>query len=168
MPWANKKFLATADANGRHSPEARLWAGVVGGPIFGAGMFWLGWSAYPNVHWIVPALAGLPLGLGVMTIFMSSMAYLTDAYGLYAASALAANTVSRSLLGFAFPLFSVDMYHQLGIQWACSLLGFLALALAPVPILFLRYGRQLRLKRSTQGNMFFKNPNCNPRKTLRV
>lgn len=59
-----------------------------------------------------------------------------DSYGIYAASALAAQTVSRSVLGFAFPLFSVDMYRNLGIHWATTILAFAAMLLAPVPFLF--------------------------------
>ena len=36
------------------------------------GLFWLGWSAKPDVHWIVPMLSGLAFGSGFLLIFMVS------------------------------------------------------------------------------------------------
>jgi len=63
---------------------------------------------------------------------------------MYAASALAANSFARSSFAAAFPLFGVQMYNKLGYQWASSVLAFLALAMAPFPYLFFRYGKKLR------------------------
>lgn len=51
---------------------------------------------------------------------------------MYAASALAANTIVRSALAGAFPLFTDQMFAKLGIQWACSLIGFIAILIAPI------------------------------------
>ncbi|CAN9136404.1 unnamed protein product [Alternaria sp. RS040] len=67
-----------------------------------------------------------------------------EQYPVYAASALAANSFARSYFAAAFPLFGVQMYNNLGYQWATTLLAFLALAMAPFPILFFRYGKRLR------------------------
>lgn len=36
------------------------------------------------------------------------------------------------------------MFHNLGVQWAGSLLGFLAVAFMPIPFLFYIYGERLR------------------------
>lgn len=63
---------------------------------------------------------------------------------IYAASALAANTVIRSLFGAAFPLFTTNMYSNLGIHWASSIPAFLAVACLPFPILFYKYGEGIR------------------------
>jgi MFS transporter, DHA1 family, multidrug resistance protein len=41
-------------------------------------------------------------------------------------------------------LTSRNRYHNLGVDWATSLLGFLAIALFPVPILFYIYGARIR------------------------
>lgn len=38
------------------------------------------------------------------------------------------------------------MYDKLGLGWGNSLLGFIAVALIPVPILFMKYGEFLRKK----------------------
>lgn len=81
-----------------------------------------------------------------MTIFLQALNYLIDAYLMVAASAIAANTFLRSFFGAGFPLFATAMFHNLGVQWAGSLLGFLALAFLPIPFLFYKYGGALRKK----------------------
>lgn len=72
--------------------------------------------------------------------------YLVDAFAMYAASALAANTVVRSVVGAVLPLAGLQMYAKLGMGWGNSLLGFIAVGLIPVPILMLKYGEHLRKK----------------------
>lgn len=59
---------------------------------------------------------------------------------------LAANAVLRSLFGAAFPLFTTQMYARLGINWASTLVAFLALACTPMPFLFYRYGPAIRAR----------------------
>jgi len=73
-----------------------------------------------------------------------SQNYLIDAYLIYAASVLAANSVLRSLFGAAFPLFTSYMYANLGIHWASSIPAFLALICVPFPFLFWKYGAAIR------------------------
>lgn len=63
-----------------------------------------------------------------------------------AASAIAANTFLRSIVGAGFPLFSRQMFDNLGIQWAGTLLGCLAAAMVPIPICFYLFGKKLRQK----------------------
>lgn len=70
--------------------------------------------------------------------------YLVDAFTLHAASALAANTVLRSLVGALLPLAGPKMYQSLGLGWGNSLLAFIALALCPIPVLFYKYGERIR------------------------
>ncbi|KAK4502737.1 hypothetical protein PRZ48_006163 [Zasmidium cellare] len=56
--------------------------------------------------------------------------------------------LSIMLGAFVLPIglfwFAAPMYHNLTTPWASSLLAFLALALAPVPFLFYKYGAKLR------------------------
>ena len=75
---------------------------------------------------------------------MPAQIYLVDAFGPYAASALAANTVLRSLFGTFLPLAGPPMYAALGLGWGNSVLGFLALGFAPVPWFLYKYGDHLR------------------------
>jgi DHA1 family multidrug resistance protein-like MFS transporter len=41
-------------------------------------------------------------------------------------------------------LFATAMFDKLGVDWAGSLLGFLAIAFMPIPFLFYIYGERLR------------------------
>jgi MFS transporter, DHA1 family, multidrug resistance protein len=67
---------------------------------------------------------------------------------MYAASALAGHTIIRSATGAVFPLFTTQMFINLGINWAATLLGGIALLLAPMPFLFYKYGSRIRSKSS--------------------
>ena len=88
----------------------------------------------------------MPFGTGFVALFLGTNAYLTDCYGRFSASALAANAVMRSLFTAGFPLFARQMYIGIGTPWASSILGFVALAMAPVPWLFFRYGPWIRAR----------------------
>ena len=48
------------------------------------------------------------------------------------------------MLGALLPLAGPRMFESLGLGWGNSLLGFLALAFVPAPILFSRYGKVIR------------------------
>ncbi|KAI9678145.1 MAG: hypothetical protein M1817_006089 [Caeruleum heppii] len=128
-------------------PEWRLPPVIVGGISFAIGLFWFGWTGYrQDIHWIAPTLSGLMTGFGLLAIFLQSLNYLVDAYLMFAASAIAANTFLRSLCGAGFPLFATYMFNGLGIQWASTLLGCVAVVLVPIPVLFYRYGAVIRKK----------------------
>lgn len=79
-------------------------------------------------------------------IQMAISTYLVDAFGAFAASAVAASTVLRSLGGAALPLAGGKMFATLGFGWGGSLLAFIALAMVPVPLAFYRYGELIRKK----------------------
>ena len=81
-----------------------------------------------------------------LLVFSGVFTFLVDAYPLYAASSLAANSFARSTFGAVFPLFGVQMYRKLGDQWATSLLAFLTVAMLPFPYLFFKYGKRIRGK----------------------
>ena len=81
-----------------------------------------------------------------MAIFLQALNYLVDAYLMFAASAIAGNTFLRSIAGAAFPLFARQMFDGMGIQWAGTLLGCVALVLSPIPFIFYYHGHQIRQK----------------------
>lgn len=122
----------------------RLPLACIGGPFFAISLFWIGWSAQPSVHYIVPILGGVPLGIGYLLLFMALLNYVVDAYEIFAASALAALSCSRALFGTVLPFATTPMYQRLGVQWACSLLGFISLAMCAIPFVFVRYGERIR------------------------
>ena len=129
---------------GGSEPEYRLPPAIGGAILVPIGMFWFGWTTYSSIHWIVPIIGSAVFGMGVLLVFSGVFTFLVDAYPLYAASALAANSFARSTFAAAFPLFGIQMYNKLGFQWATSLLAFLTLAMMPFPYLFFRYGKRIR------------------------
>ncbi|KAF7902409.1 hypothetical protein EAF00_002312 [Botryotinia globosa] len=125
--------------------EDRLPVAMVGGIMFPITMFWFAWSGnYNEVHWIVPTLGGAFLSTAILLIFVAYLNYLTDTYLMYAASAVAANTVCRSAAGAAAPLFTSYMFDALGVGGGGSLIGGIAILLAPIPFLFYKYGAAIR------------------------
>ena len=72
--------------------------------------------------------------------------YIIDCYPTHAASGNATLTATRSLLGALLPLAGPKMFASLGLGWGNSLLGFIALAFLPAPIVFNRYGQRIREK----------------------
>lgn len=134
--------------SGEWRAETRLPLAMVGAVLLPISMLWLAWSGnYNSVHWIVPTIAGVFLCCAILFIFVSFMNYLTDTYLMFAASAVAANTIVRSAAAAGAPLFTNQMFHALGVGGAGSLVAGLACVLAPVPFVFYKYGESIR-KRS--------------------
>ncbi|KAG9242430.1 major facilitator superfamily domain-containing protein [Calycina marina] len=111
-PWTRKE-------ESRRSPLA-----CFGGPLFVVALFWLGWSAREEVPFWVPMVAGLPFGIGFILLFMAMINYITDAYEIFAESALSAAACSRPF----------------------TLLASLSLALCFVPFVFIWKGEQIRAR----------------------
>jgi DHA1 family multidrug resistance protein-like MFS transporter len=84
--------------------------------------------------------------MAMMLIFVSYLNYLVDSYLMYAASAIAANTIMRSLTASAAPLFTNQMFSALGVGGGGSLLGGVGAVLAVIPFLFYRYGKAIRVR----------------------
>ncbi|KAH8711825.1 major facilitator superfamily domain-containing protein [Phaeosphaeriaceae sp. PMI808] len=142
---SNPRYTKKLSANNNIPiPEWRLPISMVGGVLFVAALF------FGHVHWIAPVLSGLFTGFGTFSIFLSLMNYLADAYLMFSASTIAANTLMRSVFGGVFPLFATYMFKGMGIQWASTLLGCVALLLVPMPVVFYIYGKRLRAKNIEQ------------------
>ncbi|KAK6458477.1 putative transporter [Scheffersomyces xylosifermentans] len=147
--YFEKRYNIAMDNNGgKPVPEERLPPMMIGSFFFAGGIFWLGWAgAYPqNVHWMVPTVGAGFVGFGLILIFLPCMNYIIDCYLFFAASALAGNTFLRSAFGAVFPLFARQMFVNMKIQWASTLLGCIAIIMIPVPFLFYKFGRTLRDK----------------------
>jgi hypothetical protein len=119
---------------------------MLGSIFFSGGLFIFGWTSSPSIHWIAPMIGLVCMGFGFFTIFQAALNYLIDTFQKFSASAVAANTFLRSVFAAAFPLFVNPMFHNLGIPWASSILGFIAAALIPIPFLFYVYGPSIRKK----------------------
>jgi multidrug resistance protein len=144
-PFVNRDYLTQlAKYNGKAPPEIRLRGMMVGCWTLPLSLFINAWTSYPHLSWAGPALAGIPMGFGFVLIYNSANNYIVDSYQHLAASALAAKTLMRSLWGASVVLFTIQMYNNLGFQWAGSLIAFISLACCPIPFLFYKYGATIR------------------------
>lgn len=146
------KHLA-AKNNGVLKPEFRLPPLMYAGPLIPVGLFIYGWTAQYQTHWVVPLFGTLVVGVGLIAAFMCINTYLVDCFGVYAASAIAANTVLRSIFGSVMPLFGLQMYDAMGLGWGNSLLAFIMLAMTPIPYWFYVKGEWLRTNPKFQVNL---------------
>ncbi|KAH8817258.1 major facilitator superfamily domain-containing protein [Xylogone sp. PMI_703] len=138
------RYARLLKEQGRVAPEERLVPMMFGSVLLPIGLFWFGWTSSAHISWVPQVLSGIFIGCGLFLIFIPGLSYQVDVYLWFANSALSANTFVRSMLGGAFPLFATAMYHQLGVDWASSLLGFLSIAMMPAPFLFFIYGARIR------------------------
>jgi hypothetical protein len=146
VTWSMTTFARQVNSTpGKVVPERRLppmMVGAVGLPI---GLFWFAWTSNPSIHWGAEIIAPGLVSASMFAIFISGLKYIVDVYLIYANSAISANTVVRSCFGAGFPLFANAMYHRLGFPWATTLLAFLAVAMAPVPVIFYLFGQKIRM-----------------------
>ncbi|KUI53330.1 Polyamine transporter 2 [Cytospora mali] len=122
----------------------RLPLACLGGPLFVVSLFWLGWTSREGVPFWVPMLSGIPFGMGFQLIFMALLNYLTDAYEIFAASANAASSCSRSIFATVLPFACTPMYGRLGIAGASSLLAGLSCLMCAIPFVFIWKGERIR------------------------
>jgi MFS family permease len=146
-------LLYTIIDNGRYKklgkaaiPEDRLPPSMIGAIALPVGMFGFAWTNGPSIHWSASIILSAPFGFGTVLVFISCITYLMDAYTIYAASVLAAGAMLRAFFGAAFPLFTDQMFRNLGIHWASSISALLTVACLPFPFVMYKYGAALRMK----------------------
>jgi multidrug resistance protein len=140
----NKKAQSYRDKGELPPAELRLYPMMIACWFVVIGLFPFAWSSYPHVSWAGPCFSGLSVGFGFVTLYNPANNYIVDSYQHYAASALAAKTLVRSIWGACVPLFTIQMYHRLGYEWASSLMAFIALACCAIPYVFFFYGARIR------------------------
>ncbi|KKA26691.1 hypothetical protein TD95_001630 [Thielaviopsis punctulata] len=145
-------------------PELRLLSACVGSILLPASLFWYAWEVHVGGKWAAEVASGILFGWGAFSIFLSIIIYQVEFFGAESGAsaiatlclaanlnslipALAANGVIRYIMGAVFPLFTVQMYENLGVHWAGSTFAFLAVGMIPIPFLLYRFGEKLR-KRS--------------------
>lgn len=143
---SDRYMVAQANRFGSAKPEHRLPMMILSGPVIAAGLFWYGWSVQAQIHWMMPIVGSGMVGLGNMFFFMPMVGYLVDSFPTYAASAIAANAVLRSIGGAVLPLAGYPMYDTLGYGWGNSVLAFMALVFTPFLIAIYRYGEYIRTR----------------------
>ncbi|KPM36841.1 hypothetical protein AK830_g9717 [Neonectria ditissima] len=148
--WYHDREAAAGKAWANNEIYRRLPLACIASPCMVIALFWLGWTVWESVPPVVPMLgAGFFFCAGLQLLFMGMVNYLTDVFRQSSASAHAAASWTRSTGAILLPLAAEPMYRSLGLHWAPSVLGFLALAMGAIPFAFIRYGD--RLARSSKA-----------------
>lgn len=140
-----QKYLIKRN-NGVYKPEFKLPLLLVSGFVLPVGLFWFGWGAEKKVQFIMPAVGATLFSFGLIAVFYCIQNYLIEMNPRFAASAIAAVSIFRCFFGFAFPLFSTQMFNNIGYGWGCTIFGFIGLATGiPFPLFLALKGEKLRL-----------------------
>ena len=76
--WINSHKLDPE--TGKVPPEAMVSVVCVAAILLPIGEMWFAWTGTPNVHWIVPILAGIPFGMGNGGVFIYATNYLVHSF----------------------------------------------------------------------------------------
>ncbi|KAK4107194.1 MFS general substrate transporter [Canariomyces notabilis] len=143
--WARRKTEHVRGA--KVTPEFRLWPSIVAGPLLPVSLFWLGWGNYHNISIWCSLGACFLFGAVLIAIYVSSYEYIIDSYGDHSATALSSITMLRYIIAGGMVTAARPLYMGIGVHWTLTLLGCIAVVLAPAPLVFWRLGPNLR-KRS--------------------
>lgn len=141
LDWYHKRQTVL---HGTNKPEDRLPPLILGTCLVPIGLIWYGWCAKYRTHWILPIIGTGFTAAGMFYTFVAIQIYLIDAFTLFAASAIAANTVARSVFGATIPLAAPALYNRLGLGWGNTLLGFIGVAFIPFSVALMVFGERIR------------------------
>ena len=130
--------------NNTPKPEYRLPIANIGSVLIPISLFWFAWTVETKQHWLVTITSTFFFGIGQVTILNCVQNYYIDSFSKYAASAIAAGAVFRSIVGGVVPLFAPSVFERIGYGWGVSTFGFLSVVIAPAPLLFSYYGERIR------------------------
>lgn len=156
--WQNQIYVNSKHKNkadpGDPIPESRLELSIPSSFIgLAGGLFIYAWTSYSHIPWIAPTI-GLGLsGFGIMVVTQCAGAYLTDSYGIWAGSAIAAVSCVENLCSAFLPLAAMAMYTNLGFHWASTLIGFILLALSFAPLVLYLKGPAIRRRSKWMASM---------------
>lgn len=142
----DRLFNRYKEKHGVATPESRLPPMLLGAVLLPAGLFLYGWTVQYHVFWLVPLIGTATVGFAFFVTTVPLQSYLVDGYPEYAASAIAATVVTRCIVGAFLPLAGPPLYSNLQYGWGNSVLGFIALAFMPAPLLFMKYGGRIRAR----------------------
>ncbi|KZT64873.1 MFS general substrate transporter [Daedalea quercina L-15889] len=143
VPWIWRQRKQLRENPHSLRPETRLWW------LLRSGFAWTSLGP-PHVHWIAPLIFAAMIAVANYAIYMATIDYMIEAYGPYATSATGGNGFARDFLAGIAALYSVPLYSNVGkpypLEWASTLLGFLAI-LVTIPVyVFYWKGPEIRAR----------------------
>lgn len=140
---------STARGEGEQfTPEIRLWYAMFGPAVcIPISLFWMGWTASPNISIWSPILAAALFGFGVTGVFICAYMYVIDSYEIYSASALTFTALVRYVIAGGMTVVGIPFYDNMGVHYTLTILACISCLLVAVPYSLYKWGHLLR-KRS--------------------
>ncbi|KAF7191731.1 Caffeine resistance protein 5 [Pseudocercospora fuligena] len=127
-------------------PELAIIPALVGSLVPPIGIFLFGWSANPNIHWIVTMIGVAMYPAGVFAVFQALFVYMAICYPRFSASLFAASAFTRCIFSLGAVLFARPLFKNLGIGPGCSLLAGLMVGCIFGVFAIFHYGPKLRAR----------------------
>ena len=144
-------------ANRRLASEKGLFGLAFGAPVLAVGLWWFAWTI-PGAHvkvvsWPASAISLTLLGYGINEYSTVLPRYVIESHRSKnnAASAFVAMLVVRALLSAVFPLFTQQMFENLGNNPAASVLAAIATAFCLLPLILIVFGAKWRGSSPSDG-----------------
>lgn len=144
-------------AHRRLAPEKGLFGLAIGAPALAVGLWWFAWTI-PGAHvkavsWPASAVPLTLLGYGINEHSTGLPRYVLESHrsNYDAASASVAMLVVRALLSAVFPLFTRQLFEDLGNNPAASVLAAIATASCLLPPILIIFGADSRAGSSSGG-----------------
>lgn len=145
------KQIKQSEARGEgpeFNPEIRLYYAMFGPAIcIPISLFWMGWTASPNISVWSPICAAALFGYGVTGVFICAYMYVIDSYEIYSASALTFTALVRYVIAGGMTVVGIPFYDNLGVHYTLTILACISCVLVAVPYSLYKWGHLLR-KRS--------------------
>jgi len=136
LPWLPDSLRAR--------PERRLYFSCIQSLFLPIGLFWKGATLTATFHWIVPVVAVGFMTIGIFSVYLAVFNYLADTYGIYASSAIAAQSFTRNIFAACVPLATDRMFNKVGTKAATYLLGGVGFCLSAVPWILVAWGETIQ------------------------
>ncbi|KAJ4421730.1 hypothetical protein N0V82_003574 [Gnomoniopsis sp. IMI 355080] len=132
---------------GQFNPELRLLYAMYGPALaIPVSLFWMGWTANPNISIWSPILAASLFGFGVMGVFICAYMYVIDAYETFSASALTLTALVRYVIAGGMTVVGIPFYTNMGVHYTLTILACISCLLAVVPYALYKWGYLLRTR----------------------
>jgi hypothetical protein len=132
----------------RITPETKVQSIIIACPIFAFGLWILAWTIPQRITvapWPLSMLGLVCVGFAANDFSYVLFGYIADSYAAeYAASAVGAVALARTLAAGVFPLFVTFMYEGLGNNWATTLIAVAATLFCVAPWVLVEKGEKLR------------------------
>lgn len=156
IPIISHKFTKKLLKNEEVEPEVFIPMAIVGAILMPVGIIVFGWTSSAELHWIGPLFGSSIFAAGAFLVFQTLFNYLSFSFYKFLASVFAGNTLFRSIMAGAFPLFGRALFLNLltkkyPVAWGSMILAFLSIAMIAIPVTFYLNGPKLRARSKYSG-----------------